>query len=142
MVTGKRKKYTMEERKILMQEQMKKRNEHEEKVLSTGRNGYKKIFLLSKEQMKQYEPFYNFAEQLYENTSVSLSTNSSQLYTQSPANSQFQYFYKSYYEDITSCSTANTSHAVTNSSRYNKTKKSELGNSKIYKEQIYHSKEQ
>ena len=34
MVSGKRKKYTLEERKMYMQEAMKKRNDLEDKVLS------------------------------------------------------------------------------------------------------------
>ena len=48
-----------------MQQYMKKRNEHEAKVLIEGNNGFTKIFVKDKQQFEQYSRFYDFAEEIF-----------------------------------------------------------------------------
>ena len=50
MVSGKRKKYSNEERKNHMNEEAKKRNAYEQEHLG----GFTKIFVLNEEQMNEY----------------------------------------------------------------------------------------
>ena len=57
MVSGKRKKYSNEERKVFMAEEAQKRNDYEEKNLGQ----FKKIFLTSETQMKDYIKYYDYA---------------------------------------------------------------------------------
>lgn len=54
MMSGKRKKYTLEERRILMREEAERRNEYEKNNL--GR--FKKIFILNQDQFLEYKKFY------------------------------------------------------------------------------------
>jgi hypothetical protein len=54
MMSGKRKKYTLEERRILMKEEAERRNEYEKNNL--GR--FKKIFILNQDQFLEYKRFY------------------------------------------------------------------------------------
>ena len=54
MMSGKRKKYTLEERRILMREEAERRNEYEKNNL--GR--FKKIFILNQDQFLEYKRFY------------------------------------------------------------------------------------
>jgi tubulin polyglutamylase TTLL6/13 len=63
MVTGKRKKYTPEERLIIMREEAKRRNDYERKNMG----GFEKIFLLNEEQFLQYKKFYDFSMEVYSN---------------------------------------------------------------------------
>jgi hypothetical protein len=64
MLTGKRKKFTNEERKIYMIEEAKKRDEYEKENMG----GFTKIFLLSEEQMNEYRKFYDYAVELFNST--------------------------------------------------------------------------
>ena len=54
MMSGKRKKYTLEERRILMKEEAERRNEYEKNNL--GR--FNKIFILNQDQFLEYKKFY------------------------------------------------------------------------------------
>lgn len=63
MMSGKRKKYTMEERKILMKEQAERRNEYQKNNMGS----FTKIFILSQEQFLNYKKYYDFAMEVYEN---------------------------------------------------------------------------
>ena len=65
MVTGKRKKYTPEERIILSLEETKKRNQYEAKNMGH----YTKIFITDEEQFKTYKKYYDFAMELHTYTS-------------------------------------------------------------------------
>ena len=61
MLSGKRKKYTPEERNILAMEEARRRDDHE----SNNLGGYTKIFMTSQEQFVQYKKYYDFAIELY-----------------------------------------------------------------------------
>ena len=65
MITGKRKKYSTEERKSMMVEEAKKRNIFEDNHMGA----YKKIFLLHQEQMNQYQKYYEYAFEIYQQNS-------------------------------------------------------------------------
>ena len=67
MMSGKRKKYTAEERKILMKEEAQKRNEYEKKNMGA----FKKIFIKNPEQFQQYKKYYDFAMDVYDNLGTS-----------------------------------------------------------------------
>lgn len=64
MMSGKRKKYTPEERAANVIEENKKRNQHQANNL--GR--FTKIFILNEDQLNQHKKYYDFAMELY-NTS-------------------------------------------------------------------------
>ena len=61
LITGKREKYTNEERIANAVEEARRRDEHEKK--NTG--NYTKIFLLGEEQLKEYRKYYDYATELY-----------------------------------------------------------------------------
>ena len=67
MMSGKRKKYTAEERKILMKEEAQKRNEYEKKNMGA----FEKIFIKNQEQFQQYKKYYDFAMDVYDNLGTS-----------------------------------------------------------------------
>ena len=66
-MSGKRKKYTAEERKILMKEEAQKRNEYEKKNMGA----FEKIFIKNQEQFQQYKKYYDFAMDVYDNLGTS-----------------------------------------------------------------------
>ena len=57
MVTGKRKKYSNEERRNIMNEYARKRNMFEKDHLGA----FTKIFLLNEDQMNDYRKYYDFS---------------------------------------------------------------------------------
>ena len=67
MMSGKRKKYTIEERRILMKEEAEKRNEYEKNNMGA----FKKIFILNQEQFLDYKRFYEFSMEVYNNLGTS-----------------------------------------------------------------------
>lgn len=78
MMSGKRKKYTPEERIALSIEQSKKRDEHQKDNL--GR--YTKIFMLNEAQFNEYKKFYDFSMEIY-NTTAKLQNNPSMMFRNS-----------------------------------------------------------
>ena len=68
MVSGKRKKFSNEERKIYMAEEAQKRNYCEEENLGK----FKKIFLHSEDQMKEYIKYYDYAFEIFNGGQKSL----------------------------------------------------------------------
>lgn len=62
MISGKRKKYTAEERRVNCIEEARKRDEHEAKNM--GR--FTKIFLLSEQQMQEHKKYYDFSMELHQ----------------------------------------------------------------------------
>lgn len=91
MVTGKRKKYSNQERKAYMIEQARKRDEYQSKNLG----GFTKIFMLSEEQMNDHKKFYDYAYQLFNSTSQISSTS-----TFGTISNPY-YYYKHYFDDTT-----------------------------------------
>ena len=88
MVTGKRKKYSNQERKAYMIEQARKRDQYESENLG----GFTKIFMVSEDQMNQHKKFYDYAYEIYNSQSqLSSMTNFSTV-------NQYMY-YKHYFED-------------------------------------------
>ena len=61
MMSGKRKKYTPEERKAMVIEEARKRDEHQKDNL--GR--YTKIFILNENQLAQYKKYYDYSMQMF-----------------------------------------------------------------------------
>lgn len=61
MMSGKRKKYSPEERQALLIEEARRRDEHEKAHL--GR--FTKIFILGEEQLADYRKYYDFAMELF-----------------------------------------------------------------------------
>ena len=74
-MSGKRKKYTPEERQHLAAEEARKRNQYESHNL--GR--YTKIFILCQEQFNDYKKFYDYALELF-NTSQKVQANGSVMF--------------------------------------------------------------
>lgn len=105
MVSGKRRKYTNEERKLHMNEEAKKRDAYEADHIG----GYTKIFLISEDQLLENKKFYDYAYELYN----SVGANSMSTYAPT---SQYP-LYKHYYDE--------GHHAKTqgSSSSFSKTKK-------------------
>jgi|688.fasta_scaffold184783_3 hypothetical protein len=60
-MSGKRKKYTPEERQALIIEEARKRDEYEKNHL--GR--YTKIFIINEDQFKSYKKYYDYSTELY-----------------------------------------------------------------------------
>ena len=90
MMTGKRKKYTPEEKIAQSIEESKKRDEHQRDNL--GR--YAKIFMLNETQFNQYKKFYDFSMEIY-NSSDKLQNNPSMMFRNSnkevaPYNNYFE----------------------------------------------------
>jgi hypothetical protein len=61
MISGKRKKFNLEERVQAVQYFAKERDKYESEHLG----GFRKIFVTSEEQFQEYRKFYEFAEELY-----------------------------------------------------------------------------
>ena len=64
MMSGKRKKYTPQERQALTVEQARRRDQYEKQHL--GR--FTKIFILNEDQLSDYKRFYDFSMELYNST--------------------------------------------------------------------------
>lgn len=64
MMSGKRKKYTPEERQALIIEEARRRDEYEKQHL--GR--FTKIFILNEDQLADYKKYYDFSMEIYNST--------------------------------------------------------------------------